>query len=81
MTNFATPRVLEAWHWPHYAQEYFGGDVQEWQFRKTGTYAYEVWQRPHWLPPRAVARCVARNAVEAKRVFCDMAKADENRYA
>lgn len=81
MTDFDTPRILEKWHWPEYAQQYFGGDVQEWAFRKTGEMSYDVWQRPHWGNPRVIARCIARDAKEAKRAFCDMAKADDKAHA
>ena len=73
--------ILSKWKFPQYAQEYYGGDVQTWQFQKPAHMEYQIKQYTHWLGPRIIARCIASSAVEARRIFCDMATSDEQSHA
>lgn len=74
-------RILNKWQFPQYARDYFGGDVQRWEFVKSGNCVYEIHQWPHWGNHRIVAKCVALTAANARREFCEMARCDDRAHA
>lgn len=62
------------------AHEFFGGDVQQFQFMHKGNGVYLIQQIPHWGNPRVVALNVAGNARDAAKSFNAMARDDERNH-
>ena len=67
-------KYLENWHFPHYAKRYFSHGMKDWSFVSVGEDEYAILQTTPAGELKVAARCSANTAIEAKSIFCKIAR-------